>query len=71
MNEEDLKQHYWELAVREMKNAGKLQRRYEAEGKADAGEILQSGNLLHEIVMLADGPKSDTLRGRANRVAAA
>lgn len=66
-DEKTLQDHYWRLAKRELTQAAKLQRAYEKEGKNDAGMILQSGNLLAELVQLIDHREPKTLRERVDR----
>lgn len=68
-DDQELKEHYWRLIERELKQAGKLQKKYEAKGMKDAGMILQSDNLLHEIVMLMDMREPQTVRERMDEAA--
>lgn len=65
-DEEELKEHYWDLAMRELTQAAKLEHKYKLEGKDDAGMILQSGNLLTEITGLSEPREVGTLRERAD-----
>ncbi len=66
-DEKALQDHYWRLARRELTQVAKLQHAYKEENKKDAGMILQSGNLLAELIQLIDHREPKTLRERADR----
>lgn len=67
-NDAELKDHYWRLARRELVQAGKLARVYNAKGVSDAGMKLQSGNLLTELMSLMEPRREETLRSRVNQM---
>lgn len=67
-NDVELKDHYWRLARRELVQAGKLARVYNAKGVSDAGMKLQSGNLLTELMSLMEPRREETLRSRVNQM---